>query len=291
MPAAHRRDPLAVGHVAAPCGERLLDLADGSRVLEDGVVARPIGQAHDVHMGLDQSGDDRSSAEVDRAHVRNVAGRGVADRNESPVPDGDHARDSVPAVHRVDAAVHERERFIDCGRRGRRLRRSVRSDLRGSCPDSRRGRRPEELLCVRCRTWREFYTRRVSWRRSTAGWMRFRNAPAAEAKASVHSWPPSNTQVSTPAATAASRSTSAAIFSSVYHHRPSAADQHGRKTPGAETSGGRSAARTITPPGRDVPPLGSRRPVSHRAALRKAREHDLRRHDLELTLDGLDDGA
>ena len=40
MPAAHRRDPLALRH-ALPAGrERFLDLADRRRVLEDRVVAR-----------------------------------------------------------------------------------------------------------------------------------------------------------------------------------------------------------------------------------------------------------
>ena len=105
---------------------------------------RPVGQAHDVYVRLDQSRDDRSAAEVDRAHVRDIAGNGIANRDEPPVPDRDHAGNGVPAIHRVDAAVDERERFIDCGRRGGRLRRNVRRALGRRRPDSRRGRRPEE---------------------------------------------------------------------------------------------------------------------------------------------------
>ena len=75
----------------------------------------------------------------------------------------------------------------------------------------------------------------------------------------------------------------------------SAADQHGRKTPGRRDVGrhvccqndhaargrGRSLRR------RSV----CRRSISHSAALRKARKCDRRRHHLELTLDGLDDGG
>ena len=43
--AAHRRDPLALGHVLPPRGERFLDLPNRGRVLEDGVVAGAVGQA------------------------------------------------------------------------------------------------------------------------------------------------------------------------------------------------------------------------------------------------------
>ena len=54
-PAAHRGDPLAVRNVLAPRRQRLLDLADRIRVLEDGVVAGPVGEADDVDVRLDQS--------------------------------------------------------------------------------------------------------------------------------------------------------------------------------------------------------------------------------------------
>jgi hypothetical protein len=40
-----------------------------------------------VDVRFDQSGHDRAVAEIDRAHVRDVARSGVADRDESPVPD------------------------------------------------------------------------------------------------------------------------------------------------------------------------------------------------------------
>ena len=70
MPAAHRRDPLALGHALAPGSKRFLDLADGRRVLENGVVARPVGEADDMDVTFDEAGHNRAASEVDDLQTR-----------------------------------------------------------------------------------------------------------------------------------------------------------------------------------------------------------------------------
>ena len=84
MPAAHRRDPLALGHVLPPRGQRFLDLADRRRVLEDGVIAGPVGEADDVDVRLDDPGDT-CSPQVDDTRARTAGGGAVADCLEATV--------------------------------------------------------------------------------------------------------------------------------------------------------------------------------------------------------------
>src|SRR6478672_11089619 len=54
MPAPHRRDPLTVWYALAPRGQRILNIADRRRVLQNRVIAGPVRQAHAVNMWLDQ---------------------------------------------------------------------------------------------------------------------------------------------------------------------------------------------------------------------------------------------
>jgi hypothetical protein len=67
VPTAHRRDPLPLGHVFAPRSERILHFANRRGVLEDRVIARPVSQANDVHVRLDEPGDYGASAEIDHS--------------------------------------------------------------------------------------------------------------------------------------------------------------------------------------------------------------------------------
>ena len=108
VPAAHRGDPLPLGHALAARGERLLHLFDRGRVLEDGVVAGAVGQADDVDVRLDQAGHHRAALEVDDAGARG-ARQVVADAGDAVVVDVEAADDAVGAVQRVDAAVGEEE--------------------------------------------------------------------------------------------------------------------------------------------------------------------------------------
>ena len=110
VPAAHRRDPLAFGDALPPRGERLLDLSDRGRVLEDRVIAGAIGEAHAVDMAFDDARHDRAPLQIDhlRAGLRGDVVR-RADRSEAAVADGHGIRDGVARVHRVDAAVDERQ--------------------------------------------------------------------------------------------------------------------------------------------------------------------------------------
>jgi hypothetical protein len=106
--AAHRGDPLSTRDTgAAPGPQRVLDLADRRRVLQDRVVAGPVGQAHGVDVRLDQTGNRHAAAEVDHAGTLGVDA--PADVGEHAVLDQDLLDDGVAAVHGVDAAVHERE--------------------------------------------------------------------------------------------------------------------------------------------------------------------------------------
>ena len=75
VPAAHRRDPLALRHVLPPRGERFLDLANRRRVLENRVIAGTIGQAHAVDVAFDEAGHDRSAAQVDDPRAGGRGGR------------------------------------------------------------------------------------------------------------------------------------------------------------------------------------------------------------------------
>src|SRR5579863_8797669 len=50
MPATHRRDPCTFRNILAARGQRFLDLANGGRVLEDRMIARTVGEAHDMNV-------------------------------------------------------------------------------------------------------------------------------------------------------------------------------------------------------------------------------------------------
>jgi hypothetical protein len=110
MPSAHRGDPLSRGHVATTGRQRLLDFLDGGRVLQNGVVARSICQADDVHVAFDQTGHDGPAAKVDHAR-RGIGRRGCAtNRNEASVANDRGVRNRVCRVHGVNAAVGEDNR-------------------------------------------------------------------------------------------------------------------------------------------------------------------------------------
>ena len=134
VPAAHRRDPLAVGHALAARRQGLLDLANRGRVLERRVVARPVRQADDVHVRLDEPRHHRAAAQVDAAS-RGARRRRVAGRDDAAAADGDATHHGGARIHRVDAPVHQHQ--IVRGWTGGRCRRCL---LRLGQADGRTGR-------------------------------------------------------------------------------------------------------------------------------------------------------
>jgi hypothetical protein len=120
--AAHRGDPRTGWGIGSPPGQRVLDLCDRGRVLEDRVVAGPVGQAHDVDVWLGQAGHHGSSLEVDDANAGSAGRRAVTDCDEPPIADRRRAGHGARAVHRVDPSVGEYEL------RGRVVRRCARNE-------------------------------------------------------------------------------------------------------------------------------------------------------------------
>jgi len=136
MPPAHGRDPLSLRYVLPARGERLLDFTGRPRVLQDRVISGPVGQADDVHVRLDEAGDDGAAVEVDDAGARTSCGRRVADSGKAAVPNRHRPRDGVAPVHRVYPAVDKDDVRFVYGRRGR-----LRGDLRaGRSTDRDAGR-------------------------------------------------------------------------------------------------------------------------------------------------------
>src|SRR5579883_1582024 len=109
MPSAHGCDPLSGRNVFAPCGERFLDVANRSRVLEDRVITGTVRQAHDMNVSFDEAGYDGSAFEIDHAHTRLGSRASVADARESAVADGHRCRRGVPCIHRMKLAVDEHQ--------------------------------------------------------------------------------------------------------------------------------------------------------------------------------------
>ena len=131
MPAAHRRDPLALRHVLPPGRERFLNLADRRGVLEHRVIAGPVGQADDVHVAFDEAGHDGSPFEVHDARVGGTGGRGVADRDEPAVPDRHGPREFRASIVWIRPLVRTSVASGCCARSVRRRSR------RWASPDER----------------------------------------------------------------------------------------------------------------------------------------------------------
>ena len=133
VPAAHRRDPLPFGHGLSPRGQRVLNVTDGRRVLEDGVVAGTVGEAHAVHVRFDEPGNRCAPFEIDDLRVRSGSRRTATDGDETAVSDRHGAGDRVAGVHRVDAPVGQDEGLIrrHSGAGAGHPRRLRRHDARG----------------------------------------------------------------------------------------------------------------------------------------------------------------
>ena len=86
------------------------------------MIAGAVGEAYAVDVGFDDARDDRAPLQIDhlRAGLRGGVVRG-ADRREAAVADGHGTRDGVARVHRVDAAVDERQVLRRPARGGRSL--------------------------------------------------------------------------------------------------------------------------------------------------------------------------
>ena len=123
MKPAKRRDPSARRHILAPFGKRLLHIGEAGRVLQDRVVARPVVDADDVAVRLDEAGKDGLAAEVDRPRrTRGHCGRLRADCNEAASLDRHRVGDGIGAVHRVDAAIDQNQIRSPTGTRATALR-------------------------------------------------------------------------------------------------------------------------------------------------------------------------
>jgi hypothetical protein len=102
----------------------VLHFFDRRGVLEDGVVAGPVGEADDVNVGLDQPRHHRTPAEIDDAGPGG-AGEAIADPGDAVVVDPQFADDPAGGVERVDAPVGQDEVWRGRGARRRGLRGGV----------------------------------------------------------------------------------------------------------------------------------------------------------------------
>src|SRR5438034_7268714 len=107
MPAAHRRDPLALWDFLAPRSQRFLDLPDRRCVLENGVIAGTVGQAHAVDVALDDSRYDSAPLQIDDSRVWPASRRCISNSGEAAVPDRHSTGDGVLRIHRVNPAIDE----------------------------------------------------------------------------------------------------------------------------------------------------------------------------------------
>src|SRR5579871_1451380 len=105
MPATHGSDPGAYRDVFAPGCERLLHVFDRGRVLQNGVISRPVSQAHDVDMRFHQTGQNCSATQVDRTNTTPGFGHGSAYGNDAVVTNGHGVDNRVRRIHRMNLAV------------------------------------------------------------------------------------------------------------------------------------------------------------------------------------------
>jgi hypothetical protein len=85
-----------------------LDICDRKRSLEAYIVTRTHAEQHDVVVIVDEAGNHRAAAEVDRAGAGGEALRvNTSDADEAPALNRDLVNDGVPRVHRVDAPVDQ----------------------------------------------------------------------------------------------------------------------------------------------------------------------------------------
>ncbi len=73
------------------------------------MIARPVGQAHDVDVTLDEPGHYGAAAQIDDARVRRARRCVVAHARDAAVTDRDRAHHGVAHIEGVDTAVHQIE--------------------------------------------------------------------------------------------------------------------------------------------------------------------------------------
>src|SRR5690348_4732060 len=105
MPSPHRRNPGALRNGLPPPRQRFLHLLDRRRVFQDGVIPRPVSEAHDVDMRFNQTGHHGPAAEVDHANAAPGFWRPPADRHEAPIPNAHGTYNGVAAIHRMNLPV------------------------------------------------------------------------------------------------------------------------------------------------------------------------------------------
>jgi len=107
MPAAHRRDPLPRRHTRTSRGESLLNFLNGTRVLQDCVIAGAIRETDGVSVSFYQPRRHGPLLQIDDSICCARRCGPPTHRGKSPVANRQGVDDGVSRIHRVDSAVDE----------------------------------------------------------------------------------------------------------------------------------------------------------------------------------------